>query len=283
MHIEMNFNQKKNIKKIISNLKKYSFFRIFFNLLKNILTGFINILSRKTTLEKELDYPNIQIIKQLFEEPKCFIDCGPGIINSEAWHIKKLWPKCAIIGIEACPNRYKKIKRKYPGILINKALDSKISEEYGYVGGSYNQFCFGLEKEDKRRGITKYAKIRVKTITLDYIEQKYGPFDTIFIWADIEGAELRMLRGAERILSSKKIIGLNLELWPRNARKIWDYYTGIRCTAIEVIKYLKSFGFSLYGDNAQNLLKNDTDFESKEWFNDYIFINEEIELKRIKI
>lgn len=255
-------------------MKKYSIEK-FIKCSKKIINRFLIIakIKKYPPISKE-SVRFYRLIKKLFKEPECFFDCGPGVINSEAWFIKKYWPNCKIIGIEACPDRYKNLKRKYPGILLNKALDFKISEEYGYVGGKYGQFMFGLLKEDPNKGKNDHIKIKVKTVTLDYIEQNYGPFESIFIWADIEGAELRMLRGAKNILSSGKVIGLNLELWPRNAQKIWKYYTGMRCTADEIINYLKNFGYKIYGNDVLNLMKKDPDFESIEWFNDYIFIKE---------
>ena len=261
--------------KFISKLKKKYYIGKFIKYFKKILNRFLIIvkIKKKPSISKE-SIILYRLIKKLFKEPKCFFDCGPGVIDSEAWFIKKYWPNCKIIGIEACPDRYKNLKRKYPGILINKALDFKNSEEYGYIGGTYGQFMFGLEKEDPNKGKNDHIKIKVKTVTLDYIEQKYGPFESIFIWADIEGAELRMLQGATQILSSGKVIGLNLELWPRNAQKIWKHYTGIRCTADEIISYLKKFGYKIYGNDVLNLIKNDPDFESKGWFKDYIFIKE---------
>ena len=120
-------------------------------------------------------------------------------------------------------------------------------------------------------------EITVDTVTVDSLYQEYSPSadKTVFIWADIEGAELRMLRGAEKTLRSGNVIGLNLELWPRNAHNIWPTYTGNRCTADQVTKFLKGFGFS-YRSTRQNGINEETDptFEAKGWFGDWLFTPE---------
>lgn len=207
-----------------------------------------------------------RIIKFIGEEPDLFLDFGPGTKDSEAWVVKDLWPSCTIIGIEACDKRYSNIKDSYPGMLHHIAVDEKEGVTGGYIGGLHGMFKFGLEKETK---VNNHKEVSVQTTTVDKLyESTEG--GTVFIWADIEGAELRMLNGATKLLSSGKVLGLNLELYPQNAQKIWPTYTGNRCTADQVIDFLAQYAIECRGSTQQpNLVYGD--WENREWFRDVQF------------
>jgi FkbM family methyltransferase len=217
--------------------------------------------------------PNMRHVLNNVKKPDAVFDFGPGVLNSEAWEFQKAWG-CKIIGIEACPQRYSNLlKNNYPGTLINKAVNEFSGEDSGFVGGKFGQFKFGLEKESDPKH-NDHEKVTVQCTTVDDLDEEYGPFNKIFIWADIEGAELKMMRGAKKCLSEKKIAGFNLELWPRNAQNIWPNYTGSRCTADEVIEYLKSYEYEITrtADYPNFDVNDDPTYESKKWFADYLFL-----------
>ena len=131
-------------------------------------------------------------------------------------------------------------------------------------------FKFELEKEVK---VNNHKKVSVQTTTVDKLCEGFD--GTVFIWADIEGAELRMLRGATELLSSGRVLGLNLELWPQNAQKIWPHYTGNRCTADQVIDFLAQYDMECRGSLPKpNLVYGD--FESQDWFQDFLFVREDL-------
>lgn len=197
------------------------------------------------------------------EAPELFLNFGPGVKSSEAWTVKEVWPDTKIIGVEACDRRYENIKDAYPGKLYHMAVDECEGMSTGYIGGRHGMFKFGLEKEIK---VNNHRKVSVRTTTVDNIYDE----GTAFIWADIEGAELRMLRGATRLLESGNLLGLNLELFPQNAYKIWPHYTGNRCTADQVIDFLDQYDMKCRGSaGAPDLTYGD--FESKRWFDDFQF------------
>jgi FkbM family methyltransferase len=211
-----------------------------------------------------------RIIEQT-PEPDLFLDCGPGRVNvsREAWIAKEVWPNCSVIGVEACEARYRKLKSVYPGSLYHMAVDEAIGQAAGYVGGRHGMFMFGLEK-DREEKYNNHEKISVESTTVDHLYENSNG-GTVFIWADIEGAELRMLKGATSLLSSGKVVGLNLELCPQNAQKIYPEYTGTRCTADEVIDFLGQYNIECRGSHTHpNLVYGD--FESKNWFRDFLFV-----------
>jgi len=88
---------------------------------------------------------------------------------------------------------------------------------------------------------SNYKKVRKKAIKLDSLE--WRAFDEIHIWADIEGAELLMLKGATEMLSSGKVKWINLEV-RKNAPKVREsILTEGWCTAKQVYEFLNKYGF----------------------------------------
>jgi len=83
--------------------------------------------------------------------------------------------------------------------------------------------------------------IRIEISAIDTLDNVHGPFEDVFIWADVEGAELKVLLGAKELFRNNKVIGVLAEL--RNT----PMGEGA-CTAIEVNDFLKSQGFSATDD-----------------------------------
>jgi FkbM family methyltransferase len=157
---------------------------------------------------------------------KLFLDFGAGVLNSEAWR-KDLWDGYTIIGLEPDPVRYKTLKDFFPGILLNVAVSDKIGTmkfvahpTSGYIANGYP-------------GLTELHE--VETVTADSIYEIYGPFDKIAIWADIEGSELNMLRGASEVL--KKTDWITVELHTHPKTESW-------CNSHDVYAFLKNLGFT---------------------------------------
>lgn len=156
---------------------------------------------------------------------KAFFDFGPGVLNSEAWR-KDMWKDHIIIGIEPDPERYNTLKDTYPGILLNLAVADEVGKlqfvkhpTSGYIAHGYP----GLDDVHE-----------VETITADYLDTKYGPFDEIAIWADIEGSELNMLKGATEVLKKTNWITVELHTGPKTEQ--W-------CKSYDVYKFLEELGF----------------------------------------
>lgn len=170
-------------------------------------------------------------------KPDYFIDLGPGVLNSEAWWAKKAWPNVKIIGLEASQTRFDSLKKNYPGTLLYRA----ISDYTGKLDMSLVDNMAVAHPIKKINGGTYDMRISknftIDCVSLDDLEQLYGPFKNVFVWADIEGAELDMLHGCTRLLNENKIIGFNLEIWLNNAgAKDWPLVQQIE-------KFLNRHGF----------------------------------------
>lgn len=165
----------------------------------------------------------------------CFIDCGPGSVGSEAWSVKDL-TKVDIIGFEPQTERFNMLKEhNYPGELHKKGVGEKIGVIEGLMGYEGGKSDFWLNGDDKLFG-DEYKKSTIEITTIDDI-LKNKNYKKVFIWADIEGSELLMLKGAKNSLDQGIITGLNLELREKSASKG-------HCTAQEVIDYLKIYNIN---------------------------------------
>lgn len=164
-----------------------------------------------------------------------FLDLGPGRAGTEAWSISRMLPDCVIYGLEPQTIRYRLLKEhRYPGLLYNTAVASTTGAMSGFMGFEGGKSDFWLKAEDKYVEGGAYKRCIIGHITIDYIIET-NDFSNVFIWADIEGAELEMLKGARRSLEAGKITGLNIEL---NYNDIFFH-----CTHKEVIDFLREYGF----------------------------------------
>jgi len=222
-----------------------------------------------------------------FPEPDLFLDIGPGRPKTEAWKARQAWPNCKIVGVEACYKRFKTLakRRDFPGDLIHKAVDEKIGILAGFVESKQNMF---VKVPDT--GLCTTEAVTIPAITLDSLYEEYAPNynKSAFIWADIEGMELLMLKGATKLLASGNVVGLCLELWPRNAINIWPSYTGSRCTADQVVRFLANCGFCYHSvpeirrhSTVFTCEENDPTFEKKIWFGDWLFTPEDFDVESL--
>lgn len=160
-----------------------------------------------------------KLIKQYFgSQMDIFFDAGPGGVNQESHEISLIMKDISIYGFEASIPRYDAMKDTYPGEIINVMLGDSKKVFTGYLGGAklckvpIDNFRINITKEEEKDQIIGFKKSTINCITLDDFYKDKNLTGKIFIWADIEGAELSMLKGAIRLLETKKIIGLNLEL-----------------------------------------------------------------------
>jgi len=161
-----------------------------------------------------------------------FIDCGPGSVGSEAWSVNDL-TNVDIIGFEPQTERFKMLQdNDYPGTLIKSGVGEFKETTEGFMGYEGGKTDFWLNGDENLIG-NEYKKIKIDLTTIDEILEGKN-YKKVFIWADIEGSELLMLKGAKKSLEAGIICGLNLELRETRASKG-------HCTAQEVIDFLKKY------------------------------------------
>lgn len=148
------------------------------------------------------------------------IDIGPGIINSEAWQIRKHHPNLLCIGIEPWEPRYKDMVSTYPGILLHAAAHSSSGSLTIYRGDdAHGQPDLACPYDTGSESVT------VKAVTVDEIVEKYNLSENIFLYVGGgAGWEEHILRGAAQSLKMGLIRYLALEVWgapPASDRLEW--------------------------------------------------------------
>jgi len=158
---------------------------------------------------------------------KLFIDVGVGSVNSEAWGKEKDF---TIIGLEPSINRYNDCKNTYPGKLLNMVAADRNGEINCWEDPEHGVELF-MNEDDMKKNFKRFKKEAIKLDSLEWRD-----FDEIHIWADIEGSELLMLKGATKMLSSGKVKWINLELREKVPAKGW-------VIASQVYEFLDKYGF----------------------------------------
>ena len=178
-----------------------------------------------------MDRTHFNNILSTIKKPDVFFDVGVATNNTEAWWAHESWNGVDIFGFEPCERRHRELFN-YPGRLRKMA----VTDTVGKFRGHMNQYDFKINAEIDEND--PYTDSIVESTTIDELDEVHGPFDNIFIWADIEGGELHLLRGATKVLSEKRVIGLNLELWANPPVDGWP-------TCDEIVNYLNEFGYSI--------------------------------------
>ena len=167
--------------------------------------------------------------------PDWIINCGPGS-SVEFREMRKAWPKAKLIGLEPSDAGYAAAKARWPedGILLQVAVwdkDGAIINLY-YPDDLLHSTCYAtgerhLRDDTDSGGLDDVATVYARS--LDSLDLEYGPFTNAVVWADIEGAERRMLRGCRELLARGAIIAFNLEVRPQ--------------TEPEITRVLRSYGY----------------------------------------
>ena len=144
-----------------------------------------------------------------------FIDCGPGHVGTEAWMCAENYPECCIVGFEPHEGRYDVLKPSYPGDLHCAAVSYLDGSVYGWnglaeAGLPHSDFKVRLGANDDCHN---YAPLPVPCLKLDTFFRGEDVANA-FLWADVEGSELNVLRGAQDLLSTGAIKVVVVELIP---------------------------------------------------------------------
>lgn len=141
-----------------------------------------------------------------------------------------------VVWIEALPDKVDFCKAKYPGVLIENAVVSDCVESVVFHradnGQSSSFLDFGTHMI-QHPGTHYVSEFKATTQRLDSILEKYTiPFN--FVNLDIQGTELRALKGMESYLSSIQYIYTEVNS---------DHVYKDCCLITELDDYLDQFGF----------------------------------------
>lgn len=149
--------------------------------------------------------------------PKWLLICGVGTGN-ESEDAHKLWPRCEIIGLEPATAAFDAVKDRFVGRLLNKAAWLRKTTLRLYASDTClygNLFNLEEDKGDYTNVWPGKVVVGVQTTTLDALSEELGPFRSdVFLWMDVEYAELPVLMGARKLLESGAVRAVNFENHP---------------------------------------------------------------------
>lgn len=155
---------------------------------------------------------------------KKFLPNNPVIVEagadsgSDSIEMAKLWPAANIYAFEPVPESFKKLQQNtanYSSIhCYNLALSNKTEKGNMYISNTYSSSSLLEPKEHliQHPEIIFNKVCKVNTITLsDWLKQEnINQID--FLWLDLQGAELVVLKESERVLEKVKVIYTEVSL-----------------------------------------------------------------------
>lgn len=153
-----------------------------------------------------------QIAKWIPDDLEWFVLGGPADAD-EAQTMHALRPDVKIFGAEPdLQMRRFQENLKFPGVLTGYAI-SDINDLVPLTRPG-SDFEAG-----RRASIVREMEGSTRTVpsrTLDRLAEIFGPWRNVFLWLDIEGAELLALQGATTLLRERRIVLANLEVHATN-------------------------------------------------------------------
>lgn len=192
------------------------------------------------------------VVELLFNEIKpdmCFVDVG-AYVGFYSVLISKILTEGEVISFEMDKNSYKilnknlEINECYNVITSNKAITDYIGTAKYVTSGLFTSAQSRLDKQLEHT--QKNEDKVIETTTLDsYFKNNYKKPDIIKI--DVEGAEMNVLNGMEKILNQNKNLTLFVEIHPRHLKH------NFKSNETEVLSKLVDNGFSIF--QIKNLRK----------------------------
>ena len=183
---------------------------------------------------------------QIFDtEPLSVVDVGAR--GGFEWFWSFYGDQVKLTGFEADPEECDRLNRQLSntqGRYFPIALGETVGKRTFYIAALPD--TSGVCKPDMKFfhrfldevNVTVVREIEVDTVDLDAFSRENGLEPVEFIKLDVEGGELSVLKGSERLLK-KSVIGLNIEVGFCRYRENMPVFS-------EVDLYLKSLGFELF-------------------------------------
>lgn len=179
-------------------------------------------LSKKEALELGFYYLGVvnpretEVLKKILSQGDVFIDVGA---YKDGWHsllaARLVGKQGKVYAFEPHPEFFKRLKEN---IRFNKltniraerlALSDKKGKAFFYEAEESSSF---FKKQIPQQKLTAERPIIVQTITLDSYLRKQRIRKVRLVKIDVEGAEMRVLKGAKKLLSSKTAPCLMIEV-----------------------------------------------------------------------
>jgi len=181
--------------------------------------------------------------KELGFNFETIIDVGAAIGEySEAAHF--IFRDAKIIAFEPIPDSFEKLKVIATQIKKMQCFNLALSDKEGEAEFHLNEFNFSsslLNMTKTHKEIFPFTKnetiIKVRTDKLENVLEHLDLKKPILLKIDVQGAELKVLKGTTELLKNIDVIQLEVSFM--------NFYDG-QASIEDIISFLKSFGFSAF-------------------------------------
>lgn len=180
------------------------------------------------------------LLQHVKGKPKTLYNIGVGHEpHNEAKAFQQLWPDITIIGLEPDLKIFCDRVEEYVGILYPWGLwkENAIREfSISSIHGWSSLLSPHSEWVNNANGLNFTKGVFISCVTLDNLDKMMGCPQDIFLWMDIEGAELGALEGGKDALASKRIKWIDIEV-SHKPRRIGEP------SEVMISNYLKQYGY----------------------------------------
>lgn len=160
--------------------------------------------------------------RMLEPKPKWFILIGIGK-GQEIPLVREMWPECKLVCCDPLPYHCKKARDA--GLVANGELHQLAIWSHT---GILEMHC-GYEFDARASaysiigGMPDEIMLQCQCETLDFLEQRTGPWEDTLLWIDAEGSEYEIIKSSN-VLTTGKVRWINCELSWLNARQTPPYW-----------------------------------------------------------
>jgi FkbM family methyltransferase len=193
-------------------------------------------------------------MKKFLPENPIIVEAGAHK-GKDTLDISKTWPKGFVHAFEPVPDIYKKLlkatKKRQNVTCYPIALSDKSGKSAIFISGGMSDASSSLLKPEEHMiifpDVSFDTLIDVDTLTLDEWAQKYSIKKVDFLWLDLQGMELNVLKSGTGLL--KNVRALYTEVSLVETYKNAPLYT-------ELKQWLENSGFKVQREEITGLMGN---------------------------